>query len=761
MPNAIPGTMNASYSTARAPGALPTNALPNPGPAQGVNQGGTVGGSTGRGLLRLVSGSELDRQDQARREQQEGTANYRTPPVPDIGAYIRNLWTIFRNNRNQGQDPLNQRLLRAQRMFEGKYDPEKLGQINQFGGSIVYSRLGATKCRSATSMLRSIYLSPERPWDIEPQPDPDVPPDVMASIAKLVSVEVANAQQAGQPLTSSAIQMRKVELERAAQQAARENAMEQSKSASDKIEDILVAGKFYEALGQFLTDLPIFPFACLKGPVVRMTTTMQWQGNTPRMVRVPQMFWERISPFDIYWSPGASHVDKCDMLERKRFTRKDLNDLIGLPGYDEQAIRGALQDYARGLREWLDAPDTEQAFNEGREDPNWNQSQYIDGLEFNGWVQGYDLINYGMDASLVPDLDKDYLVQSWIVGRYTIKTQLNPSPRNRHPYYLTSYEKVPGTVHGHSVLDLIEDFQEICNATLRSMVNNMALSSGPQVVINDEVVSPGEDSDEMFPWKRWHITEDPMGTQKPPITFFQPQSNAQELMAVYNQVSGLADDVSAIPRFMTGSAAGGAGRTSSGLQQLQANGQALMQTVASNVDMDVMEPSLEALYDLIMLTDQSGLLTGEEQIRVRGVNVAVQRDTERQKQLQFLQITGNPIDAPIVGKIGRAKVLRAVASGLGLPDDIVPTDHDLQQQQQAEQQMAAQQAAGQGQGQGQGGPPPPPPGSPGTPGGTNIATAPNPAAAAQGAQAPAAPPASLADNVANANSHSPIPGVMP
>ena len=70
----------------------------------------------------------------------------------------------FRNHRNTGNDPLNYRLLRAQRMFEGKYDPEKLAAIKAFGGSEVYARIVATKCRGATGLLRDVYLGPDRPW---------------------------------------------------------------------------------------------------------------------------------------------------------------------------------------------------------------------------------------------------------------------------------------------------------------------------------------------------------------------------------------------------------------------------------------------------------------------------------------------------------------------------------------------------------------------------------------------------------------------
>jgi hypothetical protein len=98
-----------------------------------------------------------------------------------------------------------------------------------------------------------------------------------------------------------------------------------------------------------------------------------------------------------------------------------------------------------------------------------------------------------------------------------------------------------------------------------------------------------------------------------------------------------------------------------------------------------------------LLTDQSGLLTGEEQIRVMGVNVAIQRETQRSRQLEFLQITANPVDVQIVGPKGRAAVLRSVAQTIGLDgQQVVPSDDDLEKQQQ--QAAAMQQAAAQAQG---------------------------------------------------------------
>ena len=1008
-------------------------AIPFAGPGAGSSSPVGPAGSGG-GLLRVVSNSEVDAFDRA---QQANKASARAPPTLDIGMHIRKMWDVFRNHRNMygGGSSLNIRLLRAQRTFEGKYEPGKLAEIAKFGGSEVYSRLVAVKCRGASSLLRDVYLGADRPWDIQPQPDPPVPPEVKASILQLVSVEVQGLKAACKPIGEDQTHARVLGLMHAAEQAARRQAASQADDISDKVDDMLVAGRFYEALGLFIIDLPLFPFACLKGPIVRMTNQVTWVQGKAVVRRIPQMFWERVSPFDIYWSPGASNIADADVLERKRMTRSDLNDLIGLPGYDEKAVRAAIEDYNSGLREWLDSVDVERAINEGRENPSLNQSMMIDALEFHGQIRGDMLLQQGLSKAQVPDPDLDYAVQSWVVGRHTIKTQINPSPRQRHPYFITSFEKVPGTVAGHALPDLLEDIQEICNSALRNLSNNMCLTgdtlvyrhprpgtkgadnhagvgakrqikakaeisllalwdgaqhnnrglkrniiraldpatgeiigqridaihdngvqdvyemttargycikatathrfladdgawltvekfkcgdligvngavvqlprmcrdcgselsrptavrcrpcadkmrsapgswndfqaqdavrhrdvsattargrklvrdqlkaacencgtadrlhvhhrdndpwncdpanlntfcepchkawhirhshfgdaykhrfldfdrvvgiryvgrertfcltmqghpnfvanglishnsiaSGPQVLVNDDMLSPNENGDELYPWKRWHVQSDPMGSPRPPVSFFQPQSNSQELLAVYTSMSNLADELSAIPRYITGSSQnlGGAGRTASGLSMLMGNAEKVLQTVAANIDNDVMEPLLGALYEMIMLTDTTGMLSGEEKIRVRGVNVAVQKETERQKQLQFLQITANPIDAPIVGQMGRARVLRSIALGLGLPDDIVPDDETLQAQMDAQKQMQAAQAsiqAGAQEGTPQDPTTQPPAGTPGAPPAS-------PGAQAQGNASPSPGPAQHSDNAPPVN----------
>jgi hypothetical protein len=244
---------------------------------------------------------------------------------------------------------------------------------------------------------------------------------------------------------------------------------------------------------------------------------------------------------------------------------------------------------------------------------------------------------------------------------------------------MTSFEKVPGTPVGNSLTDLLADLQEVANASLRSLVNNVSIASGPQVVINDSRLSPEENGEDMYPWKRWHTIDNPLGSNVgDPVKFFMPTSNAQALIEVFQKFVDIADDVSAIPKYVGGQSGGGAGRTASGLAMLMGNASKILQTVSANVDNDVLEESLLQLFDMILLTDTTGLLTGEEKVSVQGVNVAIQRETLRQRQIEFLQATINPVDQKIIGIKGRAALLRNVSTTIGMDgEDIVPPEDEI------------------------------------------------------------------------------------
>lgn len=670
-----------------------------------ANPVGAIGGVGP--MLRVIPGGALDRleaeQNRKIAQEQDEAAKISQTTMTNLAGYIRSQFEIMRNHRNNVTAGWSERLLAALRAFNGQYDAAKLQEIRNFGGSEVYARIIAMKCRGASSLLRDVYLQADRPWGLNEGPDPAIPENILAALMKLVEVEVQTNAAAGAPVDPATIRDRVNQLMGAARQAAKKKASIQAKIAEDKIDEYLVEGGFYKALAEFLVDLPLFPFACIKGPIVRVVPSVEWKNGTALSTNKPRLFWQRVSPFDIWFTPGVADIEDASVIEKQRLTRADLNDLLDLPGYNKDEVKAVLLEYGNGgLNDNWDQTDAERANQENRENPMYNRSGLITCLEFNGNVQGLQLLQQGMDPDLIPDPLRDYMVQAWLIGTHIIKVQMTPSPRKRHPYFITSFEKVPGTPVGNGLPDILTDVADVANATLRALVNNLSIASGPQVVVNDDRLSDGEDGEDLYAWKRWHVKNDPLGNNtQVPVSFFQPASNANELLAVYQKFNDLADDLSAIPRYLSGQSAGGAGRTASGLAMLMGNASKILQTVAANIDRDIFDPLLSSLYDMLMLTDDSGLLSGDETIKIMGVTVAIQRETQRSRQLEFLQITANPIDNSIIGPKGRASVLRTVADTIGMDgENIVPSEDQLDAMQQQAAQQAAMQAEQGAQAQG-------------------------------------------------------------
>jgi hypothetical protein len=268
----------------------------------------------------------------------------------------------------------------------------------------------------------------------------------------------------------------------------------------------------------------------------------------------------------------------------------------------------------------------------------------------------------------------------WLVGRWVIKAQLNYNPLGRRPFYKTSYENLPGEFWGFGIPDVLNDIQGIVNAAVRALVNNMGLASGPQIGLNVDRLAPGEDLESMHPLRIWQLVESQYGSKEEAIKFFQPESNARELLEVIENFYRFADDFSLVPRYMAGSEqATGAGRTASGLSMLMDAANKGLKGVVSNIDVDVLKPMLEKTYVHNMMYDEDETIKGDAQIVARGAVSLMQLETLQLRRNEFLQITANPIDSQIVGIPGRAEVLREVARGLELDTNrIVPPREALE-----------------------------------------------------------------------------------
>ena len=647
-------------------------------------------------FLRVVSNSEMLRQekeisDRALQERQN------QPVILGLSGYLRQCWDVARLAKR----PIETIMLAAMRQRNGEYEPSKLAQITKQGGSEIFMMITEVKCRAAESWLRDILLdNGSPPWDLHTTPIPDLTPQQTQEIQNMFAERVLRqVQELGQAPDME--QMRQIK--EMVGQDYRFTIMREAQMRADKmklkIQDQFAQGGWEQAFNDFVTDIVTFPTAFIKGPIVRRQRTLGWTQNAEGRTTVEPIErlapeYERVDPFRIYPEPGITNINDGYLFELHRMTRMELSDLIGVPGYDEDAIRKVLEE-GNGTS-WINEDYELQKDEEERKYYAYMRpTTEYDALEFWGKVSGAMLIEWGLSEEDVPDPAREYDANVWTVGNYVIKAVLNYDPLGEKPYAKTSFIKCPGAFWGKGIPEIIEDLQGVCNAAARALVNNMGIASGPQVEMNVEGLAPNEDITNLTPWRIWQTINDPTGSSAPAIKFNQPESRAAELVAVYEKFSRLADDHSGIPAYIYGDTnVQGAGRTSSGLSMLMGAAGKGIRQVVMHIDSDVVKPIVGRQFVYNMRYDEDESIKGDVEIVAKGaINLAV-KETVNMRRIEFLNATANPVDLEIIGKEGRAAILREIAKGLQMPsDDVVPSREKSEYQGRIQAAAAAQQQA--------------------------------------------------------------------
>lgn len=641
------------------------------------------------GLVVVKSNSQLASEDAAAQEAKDALLRQQQPVLSGLAGHVRKCWESARD----AKQPIERMMLKALRQRRGEYEADKLSEIRKTGGSEIFMMVTETKCRGAESWLRDILLDEGMvPFDLKPTQVPDLPAESQQLITASVSQKVIGAIQMGQPMDPVMMRTFEEQAQEEIRRALMDEAVDKAESMKRQIQDQFTEGGMIDAFSAFISDLATYPAAVLKGPVVRRSRQLEWvqdeQGAYQPQVEDKLLpTYQRVDPFRFYPEPGVTRLSEGYCIEHHRLSEADLSDLIGVPGYDDGAIRAVLAEGSSS--EWLWSAEHTKAELENKFNIWRSDSTKYDALEFWGRVSGKDLIDFGLDASEVPDTAKMYDACVWVVGQWVIKATLNYDPLGDKPYRMTSCVKRPGALWGVSIPELIEDVQAMCNAAARALANNMGLASGPQVEVSIDRLAEGEKVTKVFPWKIWQTVADPMGSGQPAVRFNQPDDRSGPLLAVYQQFARMADEQSGIPAYVYGDGqVGGAGRTASGLSMLMGSaGKGIRQTVM-HIDFDVIGPLVGAQYNWNMQYIDDETLKGDCEVIPRGAVTLANREQLNVRRVEFLQATANPIDAQIVGPKGRAAILREVAKGLAMPvDNIVPTDEEIEIQAEMQRQQ--------------------------------------------------------------------------
>ena len=660
---------------------------------EAIPTGGNAQGAGNSGLVRVMSNSDIEKATQRAEEEQAA------PAISALCQHVKKAWQAARD----AKEPYYREMLAAMRQRRGEYDPNKLRTIQeQTGGSDVFMNLTKTKCKAAQSWLGDVIAAnDERPFSLRPSPMPELPQVVEVAITENLAAEVQQLAAMGARPTNRQIVERRNKVADAVRAEFKKFSKNSATRMEEKIDDLFHAGGWYEALNAFMNNITTFKSALLRGPIFRKTMVLSYemdsQGNYKAVRReATQSQWYAPSSFDIYPAPDSRGVNDAYLIERHDLRRSSLVAMRGVEGYSSDAIDAVLSEYGEhGKKNWL-WEDRERQYVENRENAWRSPDVSIEAIEYSGKIQGRMLLDHGIKRKLIDDPNAEYEANIWVIDRWVIKAALNKHPLGKRNYYKASYEEVPGAFWGESIPEAMRDTQAVCNAVARALVNNVAVASGPQVEVFEDRLMSSEEALAMIPWKIWQTRSDPTGGGHKAINLTQPQLIANHLTRIYEFFANLADNHTGIPAYVYGNAdVGGGGRTAAGLSMLMSGASKGLKQIVANIDNGIIKPSVEAMFQHLMLWDPDPTIKGDLEVVPKGSATLIAKEQMQIRRTEFLQATTNPIDLQIMGQDGRARLLREVVKSLDMaPDALVPDPDSLTQEAIQQLQAAGPQQGG-------------------------------------------------------------------
>ena len=306
-------------------------------------------------IIPVASASKLEKEALKKNEK-----NQLRPLIVGLAAHVTKRWHVMRDHK---QEEIEDRLTETARARNMEYSPAKMAEIQSQGGSEIFMGIVSTKCRTATAWLRDTLLGTgtDKPWSISATPIPDVPPDIIDRLEGIMQQNLMQFyDQGGDQIDSSNLQQLAAGMKDTAMREMKHEAEKRVDRMETKMEDQLIEGGYVKSLFEFTNDIATYPYAVLKGPVPRKRKVLKYAetgGLEPQDVVRDE--WERVDPYKFYWSPWGDDIQNMPVIEIHHLTRADLEAMIGVEGYDEDAVRALLSNFGAGGIDWLDHEDSE------------------------------------------------------------------------------------------------------------------------------------------------------------------------------------------------------------------------------------------------------------------------------------------------------------------------------------------------------------------------------------------------------------------
>ena len=600
--------------------------------------------------------------------------------VEELGQYVRERFELAKNTKREQHDILLDclRQVRGELLACESLDPEIDVNFN----------ITSPIVKGIVGLIRDVFSnSIETPFVIKATPQADLDETQTKNVLQAVMAQLQQMPM----MTSDMLEQAAAEQGQMLKNAAMQEQQKLAAVAADKmntlIQDRLHDADWLRQFGDFIYNFVVYPAAIMKTPAVVVKPWKRWNGQRMVVERKLIRGVENISPFDFYPAPNAQSVQDAEyVIEVRRCSRSELVGYYSAPGFYGAGIKDVLSTYPTG---WLEERE------DGKEhNPEVDTDKYSIGLEddaqgfydcvgFYGAIRGELLEEFGVE---VGSPDATYEAEIWTVNDIVIKAVLNPDPAGQRPFYVASFEPIPGAFWGECPVTRLRDVQRVCTATIVAMVRNMGLASGVLGEVESDRVIDDEDVNVIVP-NTLREVKSVMGMQGRAYNFYTVPDISHQLLNVFERFMQYGYETIGIPRVAFGSTEniGTLGRTSGGVAMVLNQASKSVKFALRVLEENIIEPVVQSYIDYELMYSMDETIKGDIRVHARGVSGIVEKESQESKlqwALQSLSAYTTVVDQttgqPIVPPAAIQRLLYQIFKISGISTEGIFPDFDLQ-----------------------------------------------------------------------------------
>ncbi len=389
----------------------------------------------------------------------------------------------------------------------------------------------------------------------------------------------------------------------------------------------------------------------------------------------------RVNPWFFYPDETTDETNRInDTIETHPMSALELKKYMQHEGFKADAIARVLEKKADeyNASNWADFAKLSE------NNPNLYKDKYIV-LEYHGPITRTQLDKMEIDPCY-DSINDEYYGEVWVCQGEVIRLELEPIEASfAVPYYISVWEKDPGSVFGFGVPLMMEDAQRVVNESWHMILDNSAISSGPQVAMQKHLMEPANGKWELGPRQIWYLT-DIQATVDQAIQFFNVPNVTASIIPIMQMAQGFAEEESGIPLIAAGLVSPEVGDTASGQLAARHASTTLLDFMSEEWDDNITGPIITNMYAWNMQNSPKSEIKGAFSIDVR-------TSTEyKNKQLHIRDLEKLSVESaqnPHLAKwIDQAALSKARLDMMNLPSkSIIKTEDQI-----AEDEAAAAQA---------------------------------------------------------------------